>query len=459
MLRGLASVAAATGAGPLLAGEAAGRDGRDAAFDPTRHGFGFRNWGRATRYFDPVPAPERAWFRDRVRDGWREAARETLGLRPGDLPPVLVDAVATQLRTAVEQGAGTNGHCYGMVLTAQRYFDRPDAIPVDKRSASEIAHPTEPAASGEPAVYHEIVDRQVEQVTRFRSWLARRALLHPSWIDQAAVLRDVRAVVRETGTASVILFDGSLTAHQVLVHDVTEVDGGVRLGLYDPNLSARTHERRRPTLEFVAESEGPRMVPYDGFTGLLFTRYDQIDRATDRGRVGPFDHLRVAPERVREALFPVVQVTADDAAVDVYLTDPAGEPVRRLAGRSTARELGRTPRIGTCFGADPGEYSVTVAAREACEYTLRTVVADRAGALLDASGTERIGADEVSRCTITVPENGGDATVDHRRIGPGGDDPEAADTDGSDARTAVGAAGGVAAGVLGTRAYDRFRST
>lgn len=447
-LAGLAATGVA--GGRLAVGRATAESRQAERFEPVRHGFGFRNWGRGSRYFEPAAVPTREALRERVRTGWREAARETIGLRPGDLPAAATDAIVSHLRTAIEQGAGTNGHCYGMALTAQHYFERPEAIPVARRTASEIRDPTEPSPAGDAPVYREIVQRQVEQFLRFRSWIARLAILRPEWLDGAAVLRDVRAVVEATGTASVVLFDGSLSAHQVLVHRITEAAGETRLHLYDPNEAAPAYDSHHPTVAFERGPDGPRMRPFGGYVGLLYTRYDQIDRATDRERPGPMDHLSVGPDAVREAMFPLLQVAVDTDGVALRLAPPGGSAVGRVAGRFAARSRGRTPAIRTRYGVEPGRYRVSVVGRRDAEFTLRGVVADADGVPLDVRLSDAVAAGEVRSYALAVPS--------------GDDDASLAPTEGSrerggtDARVAVAAGAGVAAGVLGTRTVDRLRS-
>ncbi|MFC7068612.1 hypothetical protein [Halobaculum lipolyticum] len=434
--------------GRSVVGRASAAGGRADGFEPVRHGFGFRNWGRGSRYFEPAAVPTREALRERVRTGWRETARETIGLSPGDLPAAATDAIVDHLRTALEQGAGTNGHCYGMALTAQRYFERPDAIPVARSSASEIRDPTEPSPAGDAPVYREIVERQVEQFLRFRSWIARLAILRPAWLDVQAVLRDVRAVVAATGTASVVLFDGSLSAHQVLVHRITESDGETRLHLYDPNEAAPAYDRHQPTVTFVHGTDGPRMRPYGGYSGLLYTRYDQIERATDRTRADPTDHLAVGADAVRDALFPLLQVAVDTDDVVLKVAAADGAALGRVGGRLAARSRGRTPGIRTRYGVEPGRYRVTVVARRDAEFTLSGVVADRDAVPLDVRLSDEVAAGEVRRYSLVVPpgdEAASLAPADREGAGP-------------DPWVAVGAGVGVAAGVLGARTLDRVRS-
>ncbi|QZP39502.1 hypothetical protein [Halobaculum magnesiiphilum] len=353
-------------------------------------------------YFEPPPDPSPAEVRERVREQWHDRAQRSLGVDTTGLPSGVVDAIATQIRAAVTQRAGTNGHCYGMVLSAQAYFEDPESIPVDEEIASEIAGPTVPFESPDAPVYEEIVRRQADQFLRFRPWLARRAILRPEWLDQTAVIDDVRSVVEATGSASVVLFGDSLLAHQVLVHRVERRDGGVELGLYDPNRSAGGHRRNPPTIRFDREEDRLRMRPYDDFTGLLYTRYDQIEQASDRARAGPLDHLAVDADRLRDELLPVAQVAVDSTDVALSVIEPSGDRSRRIRGRFDDRSRGSAPRLRTCYGADSGSYRIRLLATADTTYELRTVVAGADRTRLEAIRSGAMDAGGVREYALTV---------------------------------------------------------
>ena len=380
---------------------------RGRQFDPTRHGFGFRNWGTETQYFEIPPDPEPATVRNRVREGWRSRATAALGVDTTELPHAVTDAIARQIRTAIVQRAGTNGHCYGMSLAARAYFRRPESIPVDRAEASDIEHPTIPFDRPEAPVYEEIVARQADQFFRFRAWLARLAVLAPSWVDQAAVLRDVQTVVETTGAASVVLFDGSLSVHQVVAHRVEPTADGIRVHVYDPNRRASTYANREAMLQFRSDGDRLSMEPYDNYTGLLYTQYDQIERATERERTGPIDHFRVDRGTVLDSLFPLVQVAVDSDELTLAVTGPADcPPVDRIRGRAMDRSRGAFPRLRTCYGAVTGTYRIRLFADGDADYELRTTVADREATRLDAVRTGRATAGDLHEYELIVAKDG-----------------------------------------------------
>lgn len=442
MLCGTASALGGLGVGGRVSRAQSGYP--DDSFRPAEHGFGFRNWSRRDRYFDP-PTSSSLSVDDRLRTDWRDAAAAGLGLDTAALPAPVVEAMARQLRLAVAHQAGTNGHCYGMVLAAQQYFERPESIPVDRPVASEIEDPTVPFDDPSAPVYEEILQLQADQYLRFRAWLGRRAMVNRQWLDLSAILRDVESVVDSVGTAALMLFDDTLFAHQVLAYDFERRDGGVTIPVYDPNATAERYAHGRSTIRVDADGDSPTMRPYGPYTNLLFNRYDQIRRATGRADAGPFDHLRVGPGALRRALFPLLSVLVDTDAVALTVVRPSGGTVHRVRGRQMDRTRGDHARVRSLYGAPPGTYRISVVGLESTDYELRVVAADRDGLLADATRADSLPAGEVDEYELELPETGTGAVRRASGSVPGG--------------VAVGGAavGGAAAGALGWRALRRRR--
>lgn len=416
-----------------------------ASFAPAEHGFGFRNWSLEDRYFEEPPQPDPAAVRERLRTEWSDKARAALGLDPAELPATLVDALARQLRAAVVQRAGTNGHCYGMILAAQRYFDRPETMPVDRPTASDIEVPTVPLDDPVAPVYDDIVTSQAEQYFRFRSWLGRQAVVYAARIDTAQLLDHVRSVVETTGKASLFLFDGSLNGHQVLAYDYRTDGETVRIPVYDPNWSALAYQQRTPALQFTRDGDAASMRPYRQYTTVVFNRYDQIERATGRD-VGPLDHVTIDQATVREELFPTMVVTVDTDAVNVTAVGPRGRELDRIESEHMDRSRGRYPRLRRRHGATPGTYRLGVYGTDETDYELSALVADTGGAIVDVTQTASIGVDERHEYELEITD-AGDGTLSRvRRAGSG-----------PTVWTAAGALGGAAVGVLGYRAVSERR--
>lgn len=442
----LSGTASAAGVAWAVGGVARARaTAEDGAFDPVEHGFGFRNWTLRDQYFEAPPSPSRRSIRETVTSDWRDLALGTLGLDTAQLPDRVVDAIAAQLRTALVQRAGTNGHCYGMVLTAQQYFEQPSTIPVDRRVASEIEDPTVPIEEPTAPVYEEIVQRQADQFLKFRSWLGRRAMVHPEWIDTSGVLGDVRSVVETFGTATLSLFDGNLLGHQVLAYGFEADRSGLTISIYDPNRTAVSYRGELPALRFDHGDGGLSMQPYGRYTGILFNRYDQIERATDRGTASPLDHLSVDRSTVRASLFPLALVSVDAAATKLAVVAPDGEELDRIRGTYMDRSRGENAHVRSRYGAEPGTYRIAVFGREATDYELTTVVAGPGRTIVEATHANSIGAGALHEYELAIPDSG-EGTVERTRRG------------GLHPALLGGAVGGVAAGAIGHRTLQRRRN-
>lgn len=438
-LAGALGTVAVAASGPASAGRR-----RAAPFAPEVNGYGFRNWTPQTQYFETPPGPPGAAVREQVRTGWRDQARRVLDLDTDEFSPPLVDAVATQLRLALVHLAGTNGYCYGMVLTAQHYYEDPTAIPVDTRVASEIEDPTAPVDDPATPVYDGIVEAQADQFLRFRAWLGRRAMVHPNWLDTAAVLRDLGSVIDAFGTAAVSLFNERLLGHQVLAYDYVEEGGRILVPIYDPNRAAVSYEGNRPTLEFVRRDDGVSMRPYGRYTGLLFNQFDQIERATDREDVGPLDHLTVDRSTVRSSMFPLALVLTTSPKVDLTVVDPDGEEFERLRSIHMDVSRGGYSRIRSRYGARPGRYRVSVFGKSAAEYTVTAKVAGLDGVGVDEARTATIRPGELHAYALRIRDDGSGTfgRVERRSADPA-------------VVGAAGAVGGLAAGAIGYRALQR----
>ncbi len=403
----------------LTLGARRGRTGGTEEFLPQRDGFGFRNWSSRRQEFDTPrndPSPEDV--HSHIKTGWADRAQSILGLEIDSLADPLVEILTTQLHSTLRQRAGTNGHCYGMCLTAQAYHEEPQTIPMGRETAAAIAHPTEPLESPTAPVYEDIVSLQAAQFLQFRAWLGRRAMLWPDRINVEAQLRDVRAVIDTFGTAAVTILSDQLSGHQVLAYDYAdrETENGreTTLSIYDPNYRAGIYDGRTFTLEFAdsganADMETDTttdsrlaMKPYGRYTRFLFNRYDRIDDATGRSAT-PLDHLEYGRGSVRESLFPVALVTADTAAVDLSIARPNGGHLNRLSGEFMDRTRGDFPRMQYAYGVENGRYRVTVYGQQETDYEVRVRIAGEDGARLDTTRTDRISGGESHVYTAAVP--------------------------------------------------------
>lgn len=380
--------------------------------------------------------PSASSIREYIVTEWAQESNDLLDVDFGRVNDHLLELLTTNLKTAIVQQAGTNGHCYGMALAAQAYFEAPETIPIDRAEAASIHHPAEPLSDATAPIYHEIVQLQAAQFLRFRSWLGRRMLLWPDRIDVASQLDDICAVIDVFGTAQVSLFDSRTSGHQVLAYDYDDRRDGLSLYVYDPNFQSATYEHGTRVIEFDRRDDGFVMDPYDTYEWMLFNRYDRIEDATDREPATPADHVDLDAVNVREAIFPTALVTVDTAAVDLAVDDPNGGRLGRL--RSDFMNLSRGPvaRVRSTYGADAGTYRIRLYGHESTQYELQVRIAGPDGARLSVTETARIDAGETQEFVATVPNSAtetGSFEPDDRNPG-------------RVPATAMAAAGGVAAG-------------
>jgi len=374
-------------------------------FSPERNGFGFRNWRSKQREFEPPETePSAATIREYITSEWPRFAPDLLDVDFGQVDGALLDILTTLLRSAIIQQAGTNGHCYGMALAAQAYFEAPETLPLDKESAAAIRHPTEPLSTPAAPVYHEIVQLQAEQFLRFRTWLGRRALLQPERIDVAAQLDDIRAVIDVFGTAQVSLFSSRTNGHQVLAYGYEKHRNSISLYVYDPNYPAATYEHSTQIIEFEETDNGFTMEPYGKYEWILFNRYDRIEDATQRTAATPLDHVDLDTAQLKEMIFPTALVTVDTTDVDLTVADPNGSRLGRLRSEFMNRSLGGVSRLRSEYGARAGAYRIRLYGHRSTPYELRVRIAGPDGTRLVVSHTGQIEADETQMYTATVPE-------------------------------------------------------
>ncbi|EJN58462.1 hypothetical protein [Halogranum rubrum] len=391
-------------------------------FDPAVHGFGFRNWATT----DPiVPSHDHRDVSERevrrtIKRDWKDPLESVFDVEMSGLPSTLVNTIAEQVYVTANQLSATNGHCYGMVFTAQQYFERPDTLPFDVDAASDVRHPEAPTERPDSGPVAEEVDLyQTTQALSLYSWFGRRNLINPAWIDYEQQLTNLTAVVDELGTAGITLYDPKTRlAHQALVYDYERSPTGVSLSLYDPNFRARFYKRsanRRAARLFVDTTgdtptvqpyktgfRGPGYESFDGFSEFVYNRWDRIIRA----RSDPDTHLAsdVSQTTLRERLLALTMFTVDSDAVAVAVSGPDGNPVSRIASNNMDRRQTECHAMRYRYGAPDGEYHVAITGRRPTDYTLKTAAADTSGELFSSAVTTSIAAGQTHAYIVTIPD-------------------------------------------------------
>jgi plastocyanin len=210
-------------------------------FDPDINAFDFTNWPTVSdsdrEFFDPPHNHEitsQEEVQNKISESWQSSQtwQEYIG-RNEDNPGIAVNSLAPLVYASVNQGSGTAGHCFGMAIAAQEYFDNPDSIPVDVESVDEIPRPTgQYSAVGDDIdFYHNTQFLEFNTFARWKFILTTQS----QNIDYDRNLELIRSAIEESGTAVVGVSDGSVSGHQLLVYEYLENGNTLTLKVYDPN--------------------------------------------------------------------------------------------------------------------------------------------------------------------------------------------------------------------------------
>ncbi|MFB6196969.1 MAG: hypothetical protein ABEI52_01700, partial [Halobacteriaceae archaeon] len=94
-------------------------------FDPRVHGFDFRNWavGELSEHDHKKISEDE--FDQVVRDEWAGSISSYFDISLTDLPEPLINYLVKSAYVMVNQGSAGDGHCYGMAVAAEKYFQNP----------------------------------------------------------------------------------------------------------------------------------------------------------------------------------------------------------------------------------------------------------------------------------------------------------------------------------------------
>lgn len=370
-----------------------------AEFDPSRHGFGFRNWRVRDGPYPGGDADPEGEFLDR----WDEPFRRAFDSPLASMPNRLREALARHAREGLFETTRTNGYCYGMVFAAQQYFERPGTLPGGFESASEVVHPDAPLSVPETPVLDDVVSYHTAQYLDFYAWFGRYALTRPAWIDPEEELRGLTAAVDRYGTAGITLVSStSVRSHQVLVYDYDRRRDGVNLAVYDPNYAATAYGSRRPTIRIDTTGTEPTLVPvdlgagYDRFDRFLHNEYDRRIRAGYGDRAPSL----AAPSEALDEVLGRALFVGIEGPVRAVITDPTGRRVDRTEG-------GRA--LHYRYGASTGSYSLRAVGEADGEYSIDVYAGGHGGDLLEETVEATIAAGETHRYEL---EAAGAGTLD-----------------------------------------------
>ena len=389
------------GAWAERAGSADG--GPPSGFSPTRHGFGFTNWGTTSgRYpgheHDRVSIDE---VRQTIENTWSErlATATHLSFPAGSLA---TDALALKIYTNVNQGAGTNGHCYGMAYAAEAYYKTPDVIPVDADSASAIPEPTGPyrPVGDDIDYYHNT------QYLEYDAWAARQAVFGSEDIDYDAQLEAITSALDETGTAGLTMHStGRGWGHQILATGYSSVGDRVEVAVYDPNIAAGSgrysSESTSPSVTFDTSGDRTTVEPYDGV-------YDRIVYSNVDGRLDPTAMLRLGTDQASqwfESLLTNVVTFLTQSPVELTVTDADGSELSRISSEAMSLEPTEYDHVRTDIGTTSREYEVELTGTAEGEYTLEVQGQRDDGSTLSSTVEGQITEGETRRYRAVLPDD------------------------------------------------------
>ncbi|WP_440770257.1 hypothetical protein [Natronorubrum sp. DTA28] len=250
------------------------------AFDPAVDGFGFDNYSTPPVAPDPTAFVSESDLQESLSASWETALGDRLSLPASATPESQIRTVAERLYANANRLFGTKGYCYGMAAAAQWYFEEPTARPVDRDSTSEIEHVDDPLEDRDTSPVRDDIERfHRSQFTDLESWLRRRVLLRPEWIDYRSQADDIREAIDEFGSAGLTISgENVLEAHYVLLYDYDVSGTEITFAVYDPNDDAAEYAKRNDsrTVGIDTTSDEPLLGSYEGtYDRFLFDRTDR----------------------------------------------------------------------------------------------------------------------------------------------------------------------------------------
>jgi outer membrane protein assembly factor BamB len=395
-------------------------------FDPAVHGFNFPNWiGQNTdddhEDFDSphdhqTIAEEE--FNTQFDEHWAPTLKDALGL---PIPPTALEVLASAVYETFQDGPEavySDGHCYGICLTAQQYFEEgiPESLPEGTEYPADIPQPT-----GE---YDDVgihIDDHHRAQFLSSGPMEEAAFLSPDSegalepIDAEAEVDLIRSEIDQRGTAMIGIStspahvpDDKLL-HQVLGHNVdvkgeslSSADTAV-IDIYDPDFPAEAYEDdskqlqidiSEPTLHPVREDDGSGYrITYERFALVGPSRPD-AEGAILFGKILVRDIL----SRFLEGYVSVVA----RSPIRIDAIAPDGTTLSR-----PAEDVDGTPpsEIVYLTGADAGRYDIRAEGTGDGEYGIEVAGQTPEGGRINDSIEGEITEGETQTVAATVPES------------------------------------------------------
>jgi len=214
-------------------------------FDPRVHGFGFANWAGVEgirKNGEPFTLPYSETSKEDARD-W------ILGLDdPKHRSKELWDGGVNLAQGLYRRQLSTDGHCLGMVLSANHYFKSPEDFPPGVQFAQSVPHPTDRYES-----VGERIRSEQDNFSHGRTATQLVLALNAPAYDPQPNLTKIRRALSRTGTAPIALEmqtgDGDsqdkttqTIFHSGLVYHQERTDDALELYYYDPDDPAENYK-------------------------------------------------------------------------------------------------------------------------------------------------------------------------------------------------------------------------
>jgi len=352
------------------------------SFDPAVHGFGFSNHNITAEH-------GLGGILDTPRDVGEDVAQtlsEEISANDIVINEVYISAISSILVNLLNNLALVIGHCHGMVVTADQFYQNPSTVPADTA-----------AAISDPATVHDRIDdnhrTQITEVNNLLSLLTMRWA--PSQLSIGDELAETVNRIDEQGPTPIILYgDDIIAPHVCLAYEYGRSDGTTTLKIYDPNYPASRYNGRERTFTVDTSGETPTVT-------------DPLQTVMSDSTVEELDILtpaRVKPTNLQDVFdnLGTIMTFSLHSPAELEVIDPDGnrlEPPRQVSADFVYD-----------IGAKPGEYDINVIGTDSGEYTLDIRAAHADGIVSNETQTGDIAPGETRSYTVSIPESVGQSS-------------------------------------------------
>lgn len=363
------------------------------AFHPAFDGFGFANWAGDTG----TSAGGESFTLDRA-DLDRQTVLDTIQTAwISSVSEATAQALARVVRTQINLGTASNGHCYGMCFTAADYYREPTDLPDGAMVSGNVSSPT----GRFETVGDKIANYQSSQYATAEGVWGVLLALQDGQVDTAAAFDELTGALDESGTAGVALYDSDAnTGHQVLAFGYNNRGDVIEVLLYDPNLPASDYEGA-DAYESPVFSMG-----IDPATGNLVSPHASFDRYAYND---PELSLAVADAMVDRdegvfAEFANSLIVGLKSPATLSVDAPDQATVVRPGAEFTTEGGSGFHDLVYVVGASAAEYRIEVVGEEAGQYELQAFGVQDGTVVLDETTGESVEAGTRYEYVATVPD-------------------------------------------------------